>query len=100
VENGHPNANKMPLQAKVVVRNPHGIHMRPSMAFAKLAAKYKSTVTIRKPDRTANGKSMTQIMTLAAREGTELMLEVDGEDAAAALPVLAAALAAPSADAM
>ena len=39
-------------------------------------------------------------MTLAALPGTELVLEVDGEDAAAALPVLAAALEAPSADAM
>jgi phosphotransferase system HPr-like phosphotransfer protein len=39
-------------------------------------------------------------MTLAALPGTELLVEVDGDDAAAALPVLVAALEAPSADDM
>ena len=39
-----------------------------------------------------------QLMTLAALPDTELVLEVDGEDAAAALPVLTEALGAPSAD--
>jgi phosphotransferase system HPr (HPr) family protein len=100
VENGHANTIGMPLRTTVTVNNPHGLHMRPAMVFARLASRFQSTVTIRKPERTANGKSMMQIMTLAATPGMELILEVDGDDAAAALPVLAAALAAPSADAM
>jgi len=70
------------------------------MAFARLATRYRSAVTIRKQDRAVNGKSGLSIMTLAALPGTELMVEVDGDDAAAALPVLVAALEAPSADAM
>jgi phosphotransferase system HPr (HPr) family protein len=78
--------------------------MRPAMAFARLAGRYRSDVSLRRPDRPtsnpANGKSLTQLMMLAAREGTELVLEVDGEDAAAALPVLVAALEALSADDM
>ena len=78
--------------------------MRPAMAFARLASRYRSDVSLRRPDRPtggrANGKSLTQLMMLAARQGTELELEVDGEDAAAALPVLVAALEAPSADDM
>lgn len=88
------------MQARVVVRNPQGLHMRPAMAFARLAARFRSSVTLRCPDKTANGKSMTQIMMLAARAGTELVLEVVGDDEAAALPVLVAALEAPSADDM
>jgi phosphotransferase system HPr (HPr) family protein len=74
--------------------------MRPAMQIARIAARFRSSVTIRKQERSANGKSMVQIMTLAAALGTELVLEVDGEDAESALPVLAAALSAPSADAM
>jgi phosphotransferase system HPr (HPr) family protein len=74
--------------------------MRPAMAFARLANKFRSAVTIRNQQRTANGRSMVQLMTLAALPGTELVVEVDGDDAAAALPVLVAALEAPSADDM
>jgi phosphotransferase system HPr (HPr) family protein len=74
------------------------------MTFARIANRFRSSVTLRRLDRanncTANGKSMTQLMMLAAREGTELVLELVGDDAAAALPVLSAALEAPSADAM
>ena len=74
--------------------------MRPAMAFARLANRFRSAVTVRHQQRMANGRSMVQLMTLAALPGTELMVEVDGEDAAAALPVLVAALEAPSADDM
>jgi len=74
--------------------------MRPAMAFARIANRVRSAVTIRNQQRTANGRSMVQLMTLAALPGTELVVEVDGDDAAAALPVLVAALEAPSADDM
>ena len=100
VDNGHPHAEHPALRTTVVVRNPQGLHMRPAMAFARIANRFRSAVTIRRQDKAANGRSMVQLMTLAALPGTELVLEVDGEDAAAALPVLAAALEAPSADAM
>ena len=100
MKNGHPIATNMTLRKTVVVRNPHGLHMRPAMAFAKLAAGFRSTVSVQKKDRAVNGKSGLSVMTLAALPGTELLLEVTGEDAATALPVLAAALEAESADAM
>lgn len=87
-----------PLRATVVVSNPQGLHMRPAMVFARLAGKFRASVTIRKSDRTANGKSLLQLMTLAVMPGTSLDLEVCGDDAATALPLLAAALAAPSAE--
>jgi phosphocarrier protein len=90
----------MALHGRAVVHNPQGLHMRPAMAFARLATRYRSAVTIRKQDRAVNGKSGLSIMTLAALPGTELVVEVDGDDAAAALPLLVAALEAPSADDM
>jgi|SRR5215207_1826839 len=100
VENGPPPADKTPLRATVVVRNPQGLHMRPAMIFARIATRFRSNVTVRAQDRAVNGKSLLNLMTLAALPGTELVLEVSGEDAAAALPVLTKALAAPSADDM
>jgi phosphotransferase system HPr (HPr) family protein len=98
VENGHPTAENTPLRATVKVSNPKGLHMRAAFAFAKLAAKFRSTVTVRKQDRRVNGKSGVSLMTLAAVPDTELDLEIAGEDAQAALPILSKALAAPSAD--
>jgi phosphotransferase system HPr (HPr) family protein len=98
VENGPPPADKAPLRATVVIRNPQGLHMRPAMMFARIATRYRSNVTVRAKDRAVNGKSLLNLMTLAALPGTELELEVSGEDAATALPVLTKALAAQSAD--
>ena len=72
--------------------------MRPAMMIARLAAKYRSTVTIRKQERKANVRSMTQLMLLAAMQGTELELEVIGDDAQIALPMLAEALGALSSE--
>lgn len=100
VENGHPSAGNAPLRATVVVRNPQGLHMRPAMLFARIAARFRSAVTVRRQDRVVNGKSLLNLMTLAAMPGTELEVEVAGDDAAAALPVLTQALSAPSADDM
>jgi phosphocarrier protein HPr len=91
-------ADRPPLRATVVVRNPNGLHMRPAMAFAKLAGKFRVTVRVRKQDRAVDGKSGMSLMLLAAMPGTELCLEVAGEEAEAALPVLTEALGAPSAE--
>lgn len=98
VENGHLPAEDAPLRARVVVNNPKGLHMRAAFAVAKLAGRFKAAVTVRRQDRAVDGKSGTRLMTLGALPGTELVLEVNGEDAEAALPVLTAALQAPSAD--
>ena len=100
MDHGIPHPIPMALQARVVVRNPLGLHMRPVMAIARIAKRFRSSVTLRRPDKSANGKSMTELMMLAAGPGDELLLEVEGDDAPAALPVLVAALEAPSADDM
>lgn len=97
-ENGPLPGENTPLHATVVIRNPRGLHMRPAMMIARLAAKYQSTGTLRKQERKANLRSMTQLMLLAALPGTELELEVTGEDAKIALPILAQAIAANSSE--
>jgi phosphotransferase system HPr (HPr) family protein len=81
------------LQRKMVVRNPNGFHIRPIAAFAELAKKFRSAVTVFKESRVANGKSPLELMTLAAEEGAELLLEISGPDALEALPALVQLLA-------
>lgn len=66
--------------------------MRPAAAFAKLAREFQSSVTIRRDERCVNGKSQLDLMLLAAEPGAQLVLEVSGDDAAAALAALGNAL--------
>jgi phosphotransferase system HPr (HPr) family protein len=90
--------NVQPLQQIVTIRDPQGLHMRPAAAFAKAARGFQSTVTLRHNDRSVNGKSQLDLMLLAAEPGVQLVLEVAGEDAAAALPALADVIEAVSAE--
>ncbi|NBO92594.1 MAG: HPr family phosphocarrier protein [Planctomycetia bacterium] len=82
-----------PLQRKVLVANPNGLHLRPSAAFAELAARFESNVSVRFNDRAVNGKSIWDLISLAAMPGVELILEADGPDASEALEALAELLA-------
>ncbi len=74
--------NGAPLQQKVVISNPQGFHMRPMAAFAQLAARFQSSVKVSREGQSVNGKSILDLMLLAAAQGTELTLEVAGPDVA------------------
>jgi len=80
--------NGVPLQRLITVADPQGLHMRPAAAFAKVARQFRSDVTVRRDDRSVNGKSQLDLMLLAAEPGSQLMLEVSGDDAQAALAAL------------
>ncbi|MGL4550156.1 MAG: HPr family phosphocarrier protein [Gemmataceae bacterium] len=87
------------LQRKVLVANPNGLHLRPSAAFAELAGKFQSNVSVRLDGRAVNGKSIWDLISLAAMPGVELVLEVEGPDAPQALEALADLLGQVPADA-
>jgi phosphocarrier protein len=80
------------LRHTFTVVNPQGFHMRPSAAFAERAARFQSDINVSRPGRSVNGKSVLDLMLLAAPQGTELTVEVDGPDAQAALDALVALL--------
>src|SRR5262245_9071287 len=83
------------LRAVVVVTNPQGLHLRPAAAFAERARASRSDVAVEFNGRRVDGKSVWDLLLLAALQGSELTLEVTGPDAAEALPALAELLAAP-----
>lgn len=76
------------LVQKVVISNPQGFHMRPMAAFAQLASRFESSVKVGREGQSVNGKSILDLMLLAAAQGTELTLEVAGPDARNALDAL------------
>jgi phosphotransferase system HPr (HPr) family protein len=86
------------LERRVTITNPQGFHMRPATAFAQLASQFQSSVWVTRGDRRINGKSPLELMFLGADQGSELILEVTGSDASAALEALAELLAKPSLD--
>src|SRR5215472_13159681 len=80
--------NGASLVQKVVISNPQGFHMRPMAAFAQMAARFQSSVKVSREGQSVNGKSILDLMLLAAAQGTELTLEVAGPDARSALDAL------------
>lgn len=72
---------KNSISKKVTVSNPQGIHLRPAYLIAELAGKYQSDVNLETASEKADGKSVLEIIGLAASSGTELNVLADGPDA-------------------
>jgi phosphocarrier protein len=83
----------MPIASRdLVVSNKLGLHARPAMQFVDVANQFQSTVTVKKGGEEpaeADGKSVMQMIILAATEGTPIRIEADGEDAQTAVEKLA-----------
>lgn len=65
----------------VKIVNKLGLHARPAMSFAETAGRFKSSVALKRGDQSIDGKSVMEIMLLAATFGTEIRIEADGADA-------------------
>lgn len=68
------------IEREVTIRNRAGLHTRPAASLVKLAAKYKAEFFIDKEGFEINGKSIISVMTLAAEQGSKLLLRFSGED--------------------
>lgn len=75
------------------IADPMGLHARPAGMLVKAAAAYQSSVTITAPTGTADAKRIMAVMRLAAKQGHELTITVDGADEVAAADGLKAFLA-------
>ena len=83
------------LQHKVRISNAQGLHMRPAAAFVETARRFQSSVFVSKDDKRVDAKSgPLELLFLGALQGTELTIEVSGDDARAALEALVAVFAA------
>lgn len=65
--------------------NKLGLHARPSAMLVTAASKYESQVFITKDGLRVNAKSIMGVMMLAAEQGAEIIVEVDGVDEEPAL---------------
>lgn len=76
---------------KTSVMNDLGLHARPAMQFVDVANQFRSNIRVEsKGDEPgeADGKSVMQMIILAATQGTPLVITADGDDAQTAVDAL------------
>jgi phosphocarrier protein len=82
----------MPTASReITVPNKLGLHARPAMQFVELANKFRSGVRVTAYSdkvQEADGKSVMQMIILAATAGTRLRISADGDDAEQAVSAL------------
>lgn len=78
----------------VVIKNKYGLHARPATKFVDTATKYKSDIRLRSNGQTVNGKSILEVMMLAAGFDSEIEIMAEGEDAEQAASALSELVAA------
>lgn len=69
----------------VVVRNPQGLHARPASLLVQMANQFDSEILIGRTGELADCKSIFNLLTLGAAQGTELSLSAEGVDAETAI---------------
>jgi phosphocarrier protein len=76
------------LEKKIAIKNKLGLHARAAVKFVNLANRFGASVKIVKDGNEIDGKSILGILTLAATQGSEIMLLVSGNDEDSALKAL------------
>ncbi|GHO95315.1 PTS sugar transporter [Reticulibacter mediterranei] len=76
----------------VILGSKSGLHARPAAIFVQKAKEFQSQITVSKNDKTANGKSILSILTLGAKQGDQVVLKIDGDDAQMAIKKLSTLL--------
>lgn len=76
------------IQALITIKNRLGLHARPAMSFVDTANNFTAQIIVKKGTQEVDGKSIMQMMMLAATQGTELQIEAAGPDANDAIKAL------------
>ncbi|MDR2212925.1 MAG: HPr family phosphocarrier protein [Pseudomonadales bacterium] len=76
------------ISTTIVVPNKAGLHARAAAKFVATAGGFNSKVILSNGDKSVNGKSILSLMLLAAPQGSELNLKLDGSDEDAALAAI------------
>ena len=69
------------MQKVVIITNEAGLHARPISQFVETASRFRAPLKVSCNGKEVDGKSILQLMTLAAAQGHELELRSEGDDA-------------------
>ena len=87
------SADRREITKQVKIPNSLGLHARPAMQLVDLASRFEASLQITKGNQLVDAKSIMQVMTLAATQGTKLTLSATGPDATQALAAMAELIA-------
>ena len=73
------------IRKTLVVYEEHGIHARPAAKICKVCRDLDSKVTFAKEAKQADGRSILQMLLLAAEQGAVIEVVVEGGDETAAM---------------
>ena len=76
------------MQRRLTLLNAMGLHARAAAAFVKALKDLEVEVTVSWEGQTANGRSVLDLLTLGAPQGSVLELQIQGVDADEALSTL------------
>jgi phosphocarrier protein len=76
------------VRKQIEIINRLGLHARAAAQLVQLAARFESEVTLVKDDQEVNGKSILNVMMLAAAQGSTIEVSADGPDAEAAMAAI------------
>lgn len=68
------------IERHIEIRNKLGLHARAAAKFVHIAARFKSSIKVRKGDEEVDGKSILGILLLAAGRGSTVIVKADGPD--------------------
>ncbi|HXG50321.1 MAG TPA: HPr family phosphocarrier protein [candidate division Zixibacteria bacterium] len=73
---------------KVEIKNKLGLHARAAALLVQTVNRFASRVTLTKDGQTADGRSIMGVLTLAATQGSKILIEAVGEDAEQAVKAI------------
>lgn len=76
------------VSQKVVIKNPTGLHLRPAGILCKEAMQFKSLITFKVKETTANAKSVLSVLGACVKCGDEIEFTCEGDDEQEALETL------------
>ena len=64
----------------VIIVNKLGMHARSASLFSKQASRFTSKIEVIKDQMKVNGKSIMELLTIAAVKGAKVIIRTDGND--------------------
>ncbi|MES2274865.1 MAG: HPr family phosphocarrier protein [Bacteroidota bacterium] len=68
-----------------IITAEQGLHARPAAALVKFCRGFKSSVQLKKADRTVLLNSMLNLLSLAIKKGDTVTIMIEGEDESSAM---------------
>ena len=73
------------VKAKVTIKNPTGLHVRPAGLFCQAASNYKSKISFTNKNTIGNAKSVLSVLGACIKMGDEIEVICEGVDEEEAL---------------